>query len=226
MINKKSILVAGVMGLACIGMIGCSQKVDTPKDDNATQQEQQVQQQKEVIDTSKFIPNGDYKVIFKGSDMANELLYLKGDGTTYEAIGVNGRGYYREIFKEIDGALVMVANEDLSEYPIRQIVEMGIENVDTSKAIETMLKSELSLNDEWDNDEIKVKLVEVGENLKLSDIQLEGTYVKTTYSISEGDTVTTFDMYYSEGLGIVKYTISMGEDIVEFSELTEYEKLS
>lgn len=42
MLNKR-LLAMGMLSLVAVGMVGCGQTSDKPKDDNATQQEQQVQ---------------------------------------------------------------------------------------------------------------------------------------------------------------------------------------
>lgn len=219
--KRKIMLLTLVVGMTSVAMIGCSpnNKVDNTQN---TQNQTIVENEKEEkgIDVSKFIPNGTYAVSFKGSDMANELITINGNGTLYQAVGMNGKGYYHETYKVVGDKLLFVENEELEDSDTEPNMNITLE-VDLDEKLEnyeTVLKSEFDKSG-------KLQISKVGNDLKLEKIELNGEYVVTTKDISDEETKTVVNTYYSEGLGIVKYEVVMDDEIVEYSELTSYEKL-
>ena len=218
-INKTLLaLLLGSTGL----LTGCAttpkepQKVETPPIDTIIDYDLET-----TVCSSRFIPNGNYKVTFKSNDMADQLLYLKGDAHTYQAIGVTGKGYYREIFTLHDEKLKLVRREDLEDVPMEKILEKDC-NVNVKESdYKTILGNIVNEGDTWDN----LKIEEVGLNLKLSNLQLEGSYLKLVETVKDGDNPHTVETYFSEGLGIVKYEVIEDGTVIEYSELQSYEKV-
>ena len=80
-----------------------------------------------------------------------------------------------------------------------------------------LLNEPIAVGTRWDNKEI----VEVGENLKLGDLTLEGAYVKTWEKEVNNGIEYIKVYYYSEGLGCVQHKVLQGETVVEYSIATE-----
>lgn len=219
--KRKIMLVSLVIGMTSVAMIGCtSNKVETQPNQNQTITETEKENEEKGIDVSKFIPTGTYAVSFKGSDMANELITINGNGTLYQAVGMNGKGYYHETYKLVNDNLLFVENEELEDSDEEPSMNITLDvNLDEKlENYETVLKPEFDKGD-------KIQISKVGNDLKLEKIQLKGEYVVTTKDISDKETKTVVNTYYSEGLGIVKYEVVMNDEVVEYSELTSYEKL-
>lgn len=201
---KRILLILSIFVFATYIFVGCSEKTNI-KEENI----------------SKFIPNGNYKVSFKGSDMANELLFLMGDGTSYKTIGINGKGYYLEGFKVVDNELCIIDN-------------IEIENIESIKSLADI--NSLNSNTEMNGDKVVIlrtnpteldtfRIVEKGKDLKLNNIQLKGEYIKVSEDKSTDESTIYVETYYSEGLGVVKYEVILDDTVMEFSELVKYEKL-
>lgn len=212
--KNKLILLTLAIGFANIAMVGCNaNKVESLPEN---QVEINIDENKKDINISKFIPNGKYNVVFKGSDMANELISIKGDGTTYQTIGLNGNGYYYEVFKVVNNQLLFVDSEDLTD--IDNVSDKNIKTNEDLENYEVVLKSKTDKKDTF-------QVSEIGTNLKLDNIELKGGYIKTTKNISTSDSKTILETYYSEGLGVVKYEVIMDGTVMEYSELISYEEI-
>lgn len=242
MLNKKNLLLAGILGLACVGMVGCNQKNEPPKENNDVQQEQQQnsnnennknentenkdevkgdEAKNEELKVSKFIPNTSYNVKFQCSDLGFDVSSIKGDGTYYQRMGTTGKGDYVEVFKYMNNNLINTYASDFERSNYKEDFNdlnfFGEEN--TSNKI--YLNSPIKQGTEWD----KMKIVEVGKNLKLEKIQLEGDYVVVERDISTEGINAIETLYFSQGLGIVKDVTKIDGDIVDYSELISYEEV-
>lgn len=214
--KRKIILATLAIGITSLVMIGCNSNEIKYLPD--TQTETLVDENTQGIDISKFIPNGTYKVSFEGSDMANELIIINGNGIIYQTVGVNGKGFYNEEYKVVNNQLLFVDNEELDNAD-------NIPNINTDVNINEELENyEVVLRPNTDKSD-KLQISEIGKDLKLKNIELKGDYVKTTKDISTGDNKTYINTYYSEGLGIVKYEVVMDEDVMEYSEIISYEEM-
>lgn len=212
--KNKTVLLTLAIGLTGAVMVGCT--TDNKENPPENQIETSVDENKEEVNISKFIPNGSYKTVFEGSDMANELQSIKGDGTTYEAIGVSGKGYYREIFKVIDNQLCFIEKEDLED--IENISDKEIVVDETLGNYKVVLKAKTDKTD-------TIQIAETGKDLKLKNLELKGDYIKVVEDVSTDEAKTIIETYYSEGLGVVKYEVIMDGNVMEFSELVSYEEI-
>lgn len=214
--KRKLILVTLAIGITSLAMIGCSSNKIKDIPDNQT--ETIVNENTQGINVSNFIPNGTYNVSFEGSDMSNELISIKGDGTIYQTIGLNGKGYYHEVYKVLNNQLIFVDKEDLTD--IEDISNINITNNinEDLENYEVVLRANTDKSDD-------IQILETGKDLKLKNIELKGDYIKTTKDISTNDNKTIINTYYSEGLGIVKYEVVMDGTVVENSELKSYEEI-
>lgn len=217
--NKKIMIIVSTLTIASCFFSGCSKETDKPGLDN-NKPEINTDTTKDNLSLSKFIPNGNYKVSFAGSDMSNELLFITGDGTSYKTIGVNGKGYYIEEFKLIDNELCFRNKVD-------------IENIDNIKSLEDI--NTLTPKDVMNGDKVVIlrenpteldsfKIVEKGKDLKLDSIQLKGDYIKVEENKPGDDGNTVIETYYSEGLGVVKYDVIFDNVVMDFSELVACEE--
>ena len=61
-------------------------------------------------------------------------------------------------------------------------------------------------------------------DLKLDDILLEGIYIKTvSNTLVDNESITT-EIYYSEGLGVVKYRVLINEEAISYYQLKSFKK--
>ncbi|MGL5693844.1 MAG: hypothetical protein ACRCXA_07190, partial [Peptostreptococcaceae bacterium] len=158
--------------------------------------------------------------------LSSELIYIRGNGEIYEAIGINGRGYYKEVFKIIDNVLYLTNTDDLSQ--IESINDDSFNNLskeeftvsDDSSNYKALIRT-ISKTKKNDN----LKISEYGENLELTNVKLEGDYIQTVETETIDNVEFTKITYYSEGLGLVKYEVIMDGTIMEFSELNNFEEI-
>lgn len=172
-----------------------------------------------TVSTASFIPNGEYEVEYKGSDLAAQVQYIKGNGTSYEEIGVNGKGSYINVYSSEGTSLKKIYKGDLTDEEMANKASIDYLSKG-SNADEEMLQGPITVGTRWGNKEI----VEVGQNLKLGELTLPGTYVKTWEKEDGKDGLVVKVYYYSEGLGCVDYRAMMNDEIVDYSTLTSYVK--
>ena len=217
--KNKAVLLTLAIGLTGAVMVGCT--TDKKENPPENQIETSVDENKEEVNISKFIPNGNYETVFKGSDLSFDVSSIKGDGTYYQRMGTTGKGDYVEVFKLMNNSLINTYSSDFERSNYKEefndLIFFGEEN--TSNKI--YLNSPIKQGTEWD----KLKIVEVGKNLKLEEIQLEGDYVKVERDASTEDIKSTETLYFSQGLGIVKDVTTIDGDIVDYSELVSYEEI-
>lgn len=163
-----------------------------------------------------FIPNGNYKVKYDASDLVSSENIIKGDGTSYQVIGTSGKGPKIDVYSIKYSDLYKVYSGDLSEEQMKDVA--GINYLAEKENLEELLifKGPIKVGTRWDNKEI----VEVGENLKLGDLTLEGSYVKTWEKEVKDEKEIIKICYYSEGLGCVKYKVTIDGSEIESSTLT------
>ena len=70
---------------------------------------------------------------------------------------------------------------------------------------------------------VGVKIVEIGTDLKLDDIQLEGTYIKIVSNSLVSKWSMTTETYYSEGLGVVKHRVLINEETISYYQLKSFD---
>ena len=95
---------------------------------------------------------------------------------------------------------MLIYKEDLHDKNIDEALEQNLKDeISYNKnESELILQSPIEVGQKWDNTEI----VEVGMDLKLDDILLEGIYIKTvSNTLGDNESITTQN-YYSERLGI------------------------
>lgn len=164
-----------------------------------------------------FIPNGKYEIKYDASDLVSNNDYVSGNGSAYQVIGTNGKGPYVNVYEAKDNGLYRVFTGDLTEDEMASVETINYLDKRENTEEVFLLNEPIEVRTRWDNKEI----VEVGENLKLGDLTLEGAYVKTwEKEVSNGiEYIKVY--YYSEGLGCVQHKVLQGETVVEYSIATE-----
>ena len=164
-----------------------------------------------------FIPNGKYEIKYDASDLVSNNDYVSGNGSAYQVIGTNGKGPYVNVYEAKDNGLYRVFTGDLTEDEMASVETINYLDKRENTEEVFLLNEPIAVGTRWDNKEI----VEVGENLKLGDLTLEGVYVKTwEKEVSNGiEYIKVY--YYSEGLGCVQHKVLQGETVVEYSIATE-----
>lgn len=188
-------------------------------DDNDIEDEKDPIEEK-GINIKVFIPNGDYKVVFSGNDFTEIIEYIKGDGTSFQAIGRNGKGPFINVYSLVGDGIYQVYTGELTEEEMNDIVNVSYLNKRNMAKETVILSSPIVIGTRWDNKEI----VEIGENLKLDTLVLNGVYVKTWEKEIDGDNEIIKVCYYSEGLGCVQYRYILNGTIMEESTLILFEK--
>lgn len=168
---------------------------------------------KENLTVGMFIPNGKYIVKYDASDLVSNENHIEGDGTSYQVIGTTGKGPTVDVYSIKYSGMYKVYSDDLSEDEMKDIATINYLSEEDSLDESLVLNGPIKVGTRWDNKEI----VEVGENLKLDDLTLEGAYVKTWEKevVDEKEIVKVH--YYSEGLGCVKYKVLIDKTEVESS---------
>lgn len=182
------------------------------KDENTSNTENKVE-----ITAKTFIPNGNYEVKFEASDLISNYNYVKGNGTEYQVVGANGKGPFIEVYSLEDNGLNKVFTKDLTDEEFSNINSINYLDKRENNVKEYLLNNPIVVGTRWDNKEV----VEVGENLNLGGLILEGAYVKTWQKTVEGDNETVAVYYYSEGLGCVQHRVLVNGEVVEQSIATE-----
>lgn len=167
-----------------------------------------------------FIPNGNYKVKYDASDLVSSENIIKGDGTSYQVIGTTGKGPKVDVYSIKYSDLYKVYSGDLSEEQMKDVAAINYLSEKENLEESLILKGPIKVKTRWDNKEI----VEVGENLKLGDLTLEGSYVKTWEKEVKDEKEIIKVCYYSEGLGCVKYKVSIDGAEVESQTVTAVTK--
>lgn len=159
----------------------------------------------------KFMVTGEYDTKSSSNDLGVTIDNIKGNKESYQEIGYTGKGKYISVYK-LDGASIKrVYFGDLDE---------DEKYKDEEYKDEVILKAPLVVGTRWDNKEI----VEVGENLKLENITLEGKYVKVWEKKKDGKDEEIKVSYFSEGLGCVKYKIILNDVVIGYFEYEEINK--
>lgn len=199
----------------CLLAGGCSLKrnegpIVSPKDD--------------IVSLKTFIPKESYKVVFDGTDLAPNIQYIKGNGIKYQTVGFNGRGSFVNVYALEDGKINCI--KEYNELPSEQekhLDEVNFLDKDEKGDKTLMLWEPLETKSKEGNNQI----VEIGKDLKLDKLQLKGHYIKVE-EVNEGinsDDKTIVTSYYSEGLGRVKYAVSMDGVDVCYYTLKDYMKI-
>lgn len=170
-----------------------------------------------VLDLRTFIPNEEIEIKYEGSDFVPQILYIRGNGTSYQTVGVNGKGAFVNVYRLINNELSLVCNYDLTEDEMKNVNQ--IDYLDKDKELDEipLLTSPIKVGTKWDNKEI----VEIGEDLKLDNLTLEGAYIKTWEKTKYEDTETVSVYYYVEGLGCVEHRVIVNGEIIEWSRAKE-----
>ncbi|MBC5996786.1 hypothetical protein EAI30_09040 [Romboutsia ilealis] len=216
--NKKLIVLIIVFILAIIYIVNFKWK----DEGKIIYKQEYVNKEILINNIYRFIPNESYSVVYEGTDLAPEIIAIEGDGEMYQTIGVNGKGLYRDVFKVVDNNLMLIYKEDLHDKNIDEALEQNLKDeISYNKnESELILQSPIEVGQKWDNTEI----VEVGMDLKLDDILLEGIYIKTvSNTLVDNESITT-EIYYSEGLGVVKYRVLINEEAISYYQLKSFKK--
>lgn len=228
--NIKKMILSGV--LACSMLIvlgGCSvideiskknventQENNTEVEDNKNSETDDSELEKKQLNVAMFIPNENYETTYDASDFVSSENYIKGDGSSYQSIGTNGKGPFIDVYTTKDGGIYRSYFDDLTEevFNDKENIDYLSKRDDLKENI--LLKEPIVVGTRWDTKEI----VEVGENLKLDNMTLEGTYVKVweKQKSDEGNEIVQVH-YYSEGLGCVEYRILVDGEVMEHSTL-------
>lgn len=212
---KKLCYVFIVLLSFCLVISGCSLKNDNEileKDKDSP------------LNLKVFIPKESYKVVFDGTDLVPNIQYIKGNGTKYQTAGFSGRGSFVNVYALEDGKINCI--KEYNELPSEQeehLDEVNFLDKDEKGDKTVMLWEPLETKSKEGNNEI----VEIGKDLKLDKLQLKGHYIKVE-EVNEGinaDDKTIVTSYYSEGLGRVKYVVTMDGVDVCFSVLKDYMKI-
>lgn len=164
-----------------------------------------------------FIPNGKYEIKYEASDLVSNNDYIIGNGSAYQVVGTNGKGPYVNVYEVKENGLYRVFIGDLTEDEMANIETINyLDKRDNTEEI-LLLNEPIAVGTRWEDKEI----VEVGENLKLGELSLEGAYVKTWEKETINDIEYVKVYYYSEGLGCVQHRVLEGETVVEYSIATE-----
>lgn len=164
-----------------------------------------------------FIPDGSYEIKYDASDLISNDNYVKGNGTTYQVVGTSGKGPYINVYELKDNGIYKVYNGDLTSDEMSAIETIDYLDKRNNNEEAMILNAPIKVGTRWDNKEI----VEVGENLKLGSLSLEGAYVKTWEKETSNGQEVVKVYYYSEGLGCVQHRVLLGEEVVEYSIATE-----
>lgn len=193
-------------------------KVPVLKEENTHKSVENKVSEKEDLGVSMFVPNGSYEVSYLGSDLSPNLNYIKGNGKSFETIGTNGKGPFVTVYSIQDNKLCEVYySSDLTEDEIKNFDYLSKNDVSQKVAL---LSAPIAVGTRWGNKEI----VEVGENLNLDGLILNGPYVKTWEKTKNNDSESVKVCYYSKGLGLVKYKVIIGDSVVEYSTLRQFNK--
>ena len=193
-------------------------KVPVLKEDNTSKIVDNKVSEKEDLGISMFVPNGSYEVSYLGSDLSPNLNYIKGNGKSFETIGTTGKGPFVTVYSIQDNKLCEVYySNDLTEDEIKNLDYLNKNDVSQKVAL---LSAPIAVGTRWGNKEI----VEVGENLNLDGLILSGPYVKTWEKTKNTDSESVKVCYYSKGLGLVKYKVIIGDSVVEYSTLRQFNK--
>lgn len=242
---KKKILLVVLVGSMLMVLGGCSvldeiSKGNIEKSEDKTGNDSGIEEKKDIeiedeekletddnkleekkLNAKMFIANGSYEVTYDGSDLLSSKNYIKGDGAAYQNIGINGKGPFVDVYTIKDFSLYRSFSSDLTEKEFidKENLDYLGEKDDVKENI--LLKEPIEVGSRWDNKEI----VEVGENLKLDSMTLEGTYVKVweKEKSDEGNEIVQVH-YYSEGLGCVEYRILVDGIVMEHSKLKSVTK--
>lgn len=164
-----------------------------------------------------FIPNGKYEIKYDSSDLVSNNNYITGNGTSYQVIGTNGKGPYVNVYELKNDGIYRVFTGDLTEEDMASVETINYLDKRENTEEVFLLSEPVSVGTRWENKEI----VEVGENLKLGNLTLEGAYVKTWEKEVDNGTEYVKVYYYSEGLGCVQHRVLQGENVIEYSIATE-----
>lgn len=164
-----------------------------------------------------FIPNGRYEIKYDASDSASNNDFVTGNGLSYQVVGSNGKGPYVNVYEAKNDGLYKVFTGDLTEDEMATIESINYLDKRENNEEVFLLDAPIAVGTRWENKEI----VEVGENLKLGDLNLEGAYVKTWEKEVSNGTEYVKVYYYSEGLGCVQHRVLQGETVLEYSVATE-----
>lgn len=202
---------------------GQTTQEDKNKEDNNGEDkkpEDNESEKEENITLEKMIPKTDLELYFTGTDFASEKNIIKVKGNTYQVIEQTGKGPVVRLYTVKGGTLTRVYSGDLTEEESSNPSSVDyFDKVEDNEEI-NLLKEPLKEKVRWDNKEI----VEVGQNLKLVDLQLEGTYVKTWEKTMEEENEIVKVAYYSEGLGCVMYKVLLNNEVVEEAVLNSIVK--
>ena len=183
---------------------------DNSTADNSSSEEKE-------LSLSMFIPNGSYEIKYDASDLVSNDNYLKGNGKTYQVVGTSGKGPYIDVYELKDDGIYKVYNGDLTTDEMSAIETIDYLDKRDNNEEEMMLNGPVQVGTRWGNKEI----VEVGQNLKLGSLTLEGAYVKTWEKEESDGQEFVKVYYYSEGLGCVQHRVLIGDEVVEYSIATE-----
>ena len=233
----KKMILSGM--LACLmlgGLVGCSIIDEISKDnmekvedktegetteDNINEKHEEDKLEEKELNVAMFIPNTNYEATYDASDGVSTESYIKGVGTAYQVIGTNGKGPFVNVYTTKDGGLFRSFSSDLTneEFNDKENLDFLTKKDDIKENI--LLKGPIVVGTRWDTKEI----VEVGENLKLDNMTLEGTYIKVweKQKSNEGNEIVQVH-YYSEGLGCVQYRILADGTVMEYSTLKSITK--
>lgn len=237
--NMKKVILSGILACSMLMVLGGCSIIDgiskgnienteentenntTVADDNDNTETEVDKLKEGNLSVGMFIPNGSYEVTYDGSDLLSSENYIKGDGKSYQTIGTNGKGPFVEVYTTKEEGLYRSYSGDLTEEVFNDIEEIDYLDKKDDVKENILLKEPLTVGTRWDTKEI----VEVGENLKLANITLEGTYVKTweKQKSNEGNEIVQVH-YYSEGLGCVEHRILVDGTVTEHSTLKSVTK--
>ncbi|SHK21482.1 hypothetical protein SAMN02745248_02062 [Hathewaya proteolytica DSM 3090] len=165
----------------------------------------------EKLTLSTFIPKESYKVVYDGTDLAPNIQFIRGNGEKYQAVGTDGRGAFVNVYEKNNGKLSCVMEyTELSQGESESLETLNYLDKNDVGDKTDVLWEPLEKGSKMGNRQIE----DVGENLKLDDLQLKGPYVKVVDNHSENDSKMIITSYYSEGLGCVKYEVSMDGVVV------------
>jgi hypothetical protein len=223
---KKRIQISCILVIIAIVLsTGCTVNEDqNKKASNASKSvnEETIENDQNDLNIKKFIPNGNYKVNFNGSDNAPSLEYIKGNGTSFQTVGTTGKGPFVNVYSVKDNDLYQVYSSELAEQEINDLSNINyLDKSNTSKKIFT-LNQPIKIGTRLGNKEV----IEIGENLKLDDLILKGFYIKTWEKEKDDNNKIVKVCYFLEGLGCVRYEISINGSIIEHSTLLSFEKKS
>lgn len=187
---------------------------DQASSENKTESENKVEK---TLTVGMFIPNGKYEIKFDASDLVSDDNFVTGNGSSYQVVGTNGKGPFVQVYESKDSGLYRVYSGELTQDEMASVETINyLDKRDNTEEV-FLIDEPIAVGTRWDNKEI----VEVGQNLKIGDLTLEGAYVKTweKEEIDGKEYIKVY--YYSEGLGCVQHRVLLGDEIVEYSVATE-----